>query len=78
MRILMRMVRAGVPSDDDLPAGDCEVNPNLEQLALLMPLVPAFDDDPAGGDAIEELIELFRPLPDARLKCGRGVHVAEG
>jgi hypothetical protein len=78
MRILMRMVCAGVPSHDDLASGDGEVDANLEQLALLMPLVPAFDDDPAGGDTIEELIELFGPLADARLDGGRGVHVAEG
>jgi hypothetical protein len=78
MRVLMRMVRAGVPSDDDLAAGDGEIDPNLEQIALLMPVVAAFDDDPAGGDPIEELIERFRPLPDARFERGRGIHVAEG
>ena len=68
VRILMRVVRARISSDDDLASGDGEVDPNLEQLALLMPLVAAFDDDPAGGDTIEELIELFRPLPDARFE----------
>ena len=47
MRILMRMVRAGVPADHDLAAGDGEIDANLEQFALLMPLVPTFDDDPA-------------------------------
>lgn len=36
------------------------------------------DDDPAGGDAIEELSELFRPLLDACFDGGRRVHVAEG
>jgi hypothetical protein len=78
MRILMRMVRARVPADDDLASGNGEIDPNLEQLALLMPLVPAFDDDPAGGDTIEELIELFRPLAYPRFECGRGRHMPEG
>src|SRR5712691_8446323 len=77
IRILVRVVRAGLAPDDDLASGNRQVDPDLEQIALLVPPMGALDDNPAGGDPVEELIEFFGPLADARLQRGRGVHVAE-
>jgi hypothetical protein len=50
---------------------------DLEQIALLVPPAAALDDHAAGGDPVEELVEFFGPLPDARFQRGRGLHVAE-
>ena len=45
--ILMRMMRRGITADDDLVTGDIQVDANLEQIALLVARVLAFDDDTA-------------------------------
>jgi len=45
--ILVRMVRRGITADDDLVTGDIQVDANLEQIALLVARVLAFDDDTA-------------------------------
>jgi len=65
--ILVRMVLAGIATDNDLRTGDGEIDVDREQPALLMPLVTTFDNDAAGGNPIEELVKLFRPLAYPRL-----------
>ena len=45
--VLMRMVRRGITADDDLVTGDIQVDANLEQIALLVARMLAFDDDAA-------------------------------
>jgi hypothetical protein len=45
--ILMRMVRRGITANDDLVTGDVQVDTNLEQIALLVARMLAFDDDAA-------------------------------
>jgi hypothetical protein len=72
------MVHAGLAPDDDLATGDREVDPNLEDVALLVPPMRTFDDNAARDDAIEKAIELLGPLADARLQRSRRLHVAEG
>jgi hypothetical protein len=38
----------------------------MEQIALLPARVPAFDDDAAGDDPVEQALELFCASVDAR------------
>jgi len=41
------MVRRGITADDDLVTGNIQMDANLEQIALLVARVLAFDDDTA-------------------------------
>jgi hypothetical protein len=78
MRILMRVVRTAVAADDNLGAGNGEIDVDLKDVALLVPPAAGFDDNPAGGDPVEELVELFGALPYSRFERRRGFHVAKG
>ena len=64
--VLMRMVRRRITPDDDLPPGNFEIDADLKQIALLTTRVPAFDDDTARRDAIEEPLKLRDALAYAR------------
>jgi len=76
--ILMRMVCRWIAADGDLAARNFKVDADPEQIALMVAGVPAFDDDAARHDAIEESFELPGPLTYARRDCLRGIHVPEG
>jgi hypothetical protein len=76
--ILMRMVRRGITADNDLVTGDIQLDADLEQIALLVARVPAFDDDTARRDAIEESFELLSPLSYACRDRVGGFHVPKG
>jgi hypothetical protein len=69
MSVLMCVIGHRVAADDDLPARDPEVDTDMEQVALLPPRVPAFDNDPARDDPIEEAVKLFGATPDTRSDC---------
>jgi hypothetical protein len=49
----------------------------VEQIALPLSRMAAFDDDAAGNDALEEFVQLFGPLADARLHRRQGGGVAK-
>jgi hypothetical protein len=73
--ILMRMVCRGIASDDDLAAGNFQVDADAEQITLLTPRVSALDDNTARHDAIEKPLELYGPLAYASRDRVRGIHV---
>jgi hypothetical protein len=64
MGVLMRVVCTGVVPDNDLGTGDIQVDTNLEQVSMMVPRVPAFDDDVARGDPVGELPKFHGPLTD--------------
>jgi hypothetical protein len=76
--VLMGMVCRGIAADGDLAARDFKVDADLEQIALMVARVSAFDDDAARHDAIEESLELIGPLAYARGDWIRGSHMSEG
>jgi hypothetical protein len=51
---------------------------NLEQITLLVARVPAFHDDAARRNPIEEQLELLGPLAYACRDRIRGIHAPEG
>jgi hypothetical protein len=57
MDILVRMMRRGIAPDDDLVAGNFEIDTYPKQIALLAARVPALDNDPAGYDSVKEAVE---------------------
>ena len=75
--ILMRMMGCSIAADDDLAARYTEVYANVEQIALSAAKIEAFDDDPAGGDPIEEAFELLGAAAYACRYRFRAVHVTE-
>lgn len=75
--VLMRMMGRRVAADDDLAAGHTEVYANVEQIALLAAKMAVFDDDPAGGDPIEEAFELLGAAAYACRYRFRAVHVTK-
>jgi hypothetical protein len=75
--ILMRVVRRRIAADCDLAAGNFEVDADPEQIALTAARVPAFHDNPARDDTIEEPFELPSPLAYARRDGLRGIHMTE-
>ena len=77
MGILMRMVGCRIAADDDLPARDAEVDAHMEQIALLAARVPAFDDDAAGGDSVEEALEFLGTRANPCRDRLRAVHVTK-
>ena len=77
MHILMRMMGRRIAADDDLAARDAEVYEHMEQIALLTARVPAFNDDAARDDPIEEALELLDPSADAGRDRLRAVHVTK-
>ena len=75
MDILMRVPRRRVATDDDLPAGDRQVDAHAEQVSLLVAAVAALDDNAAADDAVEEPLEFCGAPANSRLQCRRGSHV---
>jgi hypothetical protein len=57
----MRMMRRRIAADDDLASRDPQIDANLEQIALRVTGVPAFDDDAARHNAIENPFEFLGP-----------------
>jgi hypothetical protein len=78
VRILMRVVHAAIAADDNLRSGNGEIDVDLEDVALLVPSIAALDNHPAGGDPLEEPVELFGALANSRFERGRRIHVTEG
>ena len=78
MGILVRVVRLGIAADDDLAAGNTEIDADAEQVALLAARMLAFDDDTAGYDPIEKAFELLGACAYARRNRLRAVHVTKG
>jgi len=76
--VFMGMVCRGIAADDDLAAGNFEVDADPEQIALKAPRMPAFDDNTARHDTIEKPLELLGAFADARRDRVRGIHVPEG
>jgi hypothetical protein len=66
-----------IAADDDLAARDAEVYEHMEQIALLTAWVPAFNDDAARDDPIEEALELLGASADAGRDRLRAVHVTK-
>ena len=60
--ILMRVVRCGIASDDDLAPSNFEVDTDAEQIALATARVAALDDDAAGHNPIKKAFELLGAL----------------
>jgi hypothetical protein len=73
--ILMRMVCRGFAADDDLAAGDFQVDAHVEQVTLLTPRVPALDDNTARHNVIEKPFKLRGPFAYASRDRVRGIHV---
>jgi hypothetical protein len=78
MRIFMRVVCAVIAADDDLAAGDREINANFEHIALVVARVLTLHRDVASGDAIEEMLKLLGTLADPYLQRWRWVHASKG
>jgi hypothetical protein len=70
MYVLMGMVRLGVAADDNLSARHLQLDAHAEQIALLLPRMPAFDDHPARNDSVEEALQLLDARADSRLDRG--------
>jgi hypothetical protein len=77
MGIFVRMVGGRISADDDLAAWNAKVNADLEQVALLPAWVPAFDNDMAGDDPVEELLELFDAAANAVRKRFGAIQVTK-
>jgi hypothetical protein len=77
INVLVRMVRRGIAADDDLAAGNFQVDADAEQVTLLTPRVPALDDNTARHDAVKEPFELCGPLAYACRDRVRGIHAPE-
>src|SRR5579862_1732488 len=77
MRVLVDMVLSGIPTDDDRRARHDELDPHMEQLALMMVPVALLDHHLTAGDAVEELLELLDAPRDLGFQGRRSRHVAE-
>jgi ATP synthase len=77
MGILLRVVRLGIASDDDVAARNTQICADPEQIALPAARMLAFDDDAAGYDPFEKAFELLGAWTDARRNPLRAVHVTE-
>jgi len=75
--IVMRMTGCRIAADDDLAARNDQVDPHLEQVALQMARVPAFDDDMAGDDPVAEAYEVLGASADPGREGFGGVHVTK-
>jgi hypothetical protein len=64
--ICMRMPGGRIAPDDNLAAWDIQVDPDMEQIALLMTLLLGFDNHMTGNDPVEKAFELFGTAADAR------------
>ena len=76
--ILVTMVGTGGSAHNDRrTAGQTQLDPNIEQIALLMAPVRRFDHDPATDQPVAEALELGGFLSDAGLDGLRGRHALE-
>ena len=77
VNVFMAAVCRRIAADDNLAARNLEVDADVEQIALPLARMAAFDDDAAGNDPFEESVQLFGPLSDARLHRRQGGGVAK-
>jgi hypothetical protein len=76
--ILVGTPRLRIAANDDLAAGHRDIEPDPEQIALLVAPMLTLDGDSAGHDLVEEPVELLGVFPYSLLDLGRGLDVAEG
>ena len=74
--ILVRVLRLGVAPDKNLAARNAQIDPDLEQIALLTRL-PAFDNHPAGDNPVEKPFERLRTLAYPFFDRRRGSHMTK-
>ena len=67
----------GIPADDDLTARHVEVDPDAEQISLLVTRVLLFDSDAAGDDPVKKTVQFLGPLADAFRERLRAAHVSK-
>ena len=75
--ILVGVLVFRMPVHDQLLAGHAQLDAHVEQLALAVPTLGRFDYDPAAGQMVEVLLQLFGLLAHPRLDRLGAVHVAE-
>jgi hypothetical protein len=78
VRLFVGVVQPAVPIDDELAPGKREGDANIEELTLVLPLVPAFDRDVAGNDPRKKLLEFGDPRANAFFQRRRRAHMEEG
>jgi hypothetical protein len=62
----MRVLGCGIAPDHDFAARDCQVDPHMKQITLLVACILEFDSNATGYDAVEDAIELLGPLANTR------------
>jgi hypothetical protein len=56
-------------ADDDLLAGNVQVNADMEEIPLVLVLMVEFNRDPATDDVVAELLQFCRFIADPRFYC---------
>jgi hypothetical protein len=76
--VFVRLVLVWLAIHDHDLARDREIDPHVEEPALVMMAVMLFHHHVAGGDVVAELLEPAGFFPNALVDGGRGSHFAEG
>ena len=72
------MVLSGVTTNDDVLAGDLDIDGDMVELAFVVMLVRGVDTDLTAHDLVAESLEFFGLLAHSRFDGGRGIHVVYG
>jgi len=76
--VLVAIAVGALHVDDDVLAGDCQLDLDVENLALMVVPVRRIDDDAAGLDAVGKGAQVVGELADAGLDGWGAFHVSEG
>jgi hypothetical protein len=75
--VLMGMMLGGIPFDDDFPARDGKIHPQMIDPPLVLASGAGLDGHATGNDSSKIPIEPIGMLADIRLHGRRGRHVAK-